>query len=102
MHRVRRALFLAPLFLALLVLVLYKGKKMAKNKTLKELRTGKDMTLDVLALKSGIDRSTLSRVERGLVQLKNKEKKLKLAEVLEVTEAVLDKALAAATATEAA
>lgn len=57
---------------------------MKPTKTLlRKLRRDRELTFDVLALKTGIDRSRLSRAERGLVEL-SPEQKSKLAKFFKV------------------
>lgn len=41
---------------------------MLKKTLLRHIRRSRDLTLDAVALHTGIDDSTLSRIERGLIQ----------------------------------
>lgn len=50
---------------------------------LRKLRRDRELTFDVLSLKTGIDRSKLSRAERGLVSL-TPDQKQKLAKFFKV------------------
>lgn len=59
---------------------------MKHTKTLlRKLRRDAELTFDVLSLKTGIDRSKLSRAERGLTPLTD-EQKVKLAKFFKVND----------------